>query len=317
MWDRKPRFRLPVVDARRDAGEVYVALVDLEETLKTRQFARLAGISRRERDSLILDGLVMIAQNVAALSASLERCVKSGAHKSARLTYNAGREEAGKFLVLIDLYRAPHADQATLARQVKRCGNHLGKLLYAQMADYAIASQGELVAAIDGHRQGLYLDGPMDFDFIFRNDLLSEREHALYVDLVDIEGQLKWRGPRDESKRGLMVPRSMRLVQSIVRAGIVSTAGLQALGEAWTGFQPHAETHCSEWIERNRRAIAEALPDQGIGQDDWSAHAAFVADRWPMPMVELDLDLIDLTVEELVVQRDELYERFMRRELGL
>lgn len=264
---------------------------------------------------MVLDGLALIASNVSRLAESLERCADVGAHPSARLTYNAGREEAGKFLALVDLYRAPQAGQGTVAKHVRRCGNHLAKLLYAQIADYSIASQGELVRAVDRHRQGLYLDGPMDFDFIFRNDLISEREHALYVDLVDSEGELEWWGPRQERGMPLPVPPCMRLVKSIVAVGVVSHEGLMALSNVWGDFDPMADSHCSDWIARTREALI-ALPQSAKQVDNWSNHSGFVANRWPMPMVELELDEIDLTVEEMVARREQSYDVFMRHELG-
>lgn len=283
--------------------------------MKTRQFQRLAGMPRQARDELALEGLTLVASNVSRLADSLELCVQAGAVASAHLTYNAGREEAGKFLALIDLYRAPSANQSTVSRQVRRCGNHLAKLLYAQMADYSIASRDELVGAVDRHRQGLYLDGPMDFDYIFRSDLISEREHALYVDLVDSEGELQWWGPREERGIPPSVPRCMQLVESIVAVGLVSLAGISAIAEAWSGFDPMVDSHCSDWIARNREALA-ALPSSAKQIDDWPAHMAFVADRWPMPMVELDLDEVSMKVEDMAVRREQLYDDFVRRELG-
>jgi AbiV family abortive infection protein len=143
--------------------------------MKTRQFKKLAGLSPARRASLVVEGLVGIGDNVGRLVEELEKCNAAGAYRSARLLRNVGREEAGKFLVLIDAWRALDADAKTISRQFARAGAHLSKLIYAQIADYSIASQSELVDAVNRHRQGSYLDGPNDHDWIFRNDLLSER----------------------------------------------------------------------------------------------------------------------------------------------
>lgn len=116
--------------------------------MKTRQFKRLAGLPLAKRVPLVVEGLAAIGANVTNLAIDLEQCNEAKAYRAARLLHNVAREEAGKFLVLIDAYRAPAADQATLSRQFSRAGDHLSKLLYAQMADYSIGSRKELHSAV-------------------------------------------------------------------------------------------------------------------------------------------------------------------------
>lgn len=282
--------------------------------MKTRQFKRLATTSKGQQEQLVVNGLQFIGANVVDLARELEACSGARAYRASRLLYNIGREEAGKFLVLIDAYRSPSSDQAALSRQFGRAGDHLAKLIYAQIADYSIASQAELLGAVNSHRQELYLDGPNDYDFIYRNDLLSERENALYVDLVDNEGDLNW-WPPFAPDLGEHVPRSMRIVQAILRAGLVSMDGLVALRSAWTGFDPHSDSNCWDWTERTTEALRQ-FPDLNIDGEGLGPEASFLADRWPMPMVELDLSQSRATVEELVAERTARFEAEMRSEQG-
>lgn len=124
-----------------------------------------------------------------------EACNESSSFRAARLLRNVGREEAGKFLILIDAYRSPASDQAALSRQFGRAKDHLSKLVYAQVADYSIGSQSEMLSAVAKHRQALYLEGWNGYEEILRNELLMERESAMYTDLVDIDGELGWWEP--------------------------------------------------------------------------------------------------------------------------
>lgn len=298
---------------RRSA--VYLGYVSDELLLmKTRQVKQLAGLPKSKRQSLTVEGLQTIGANVARLAEELEHCNEASAYRAARLVNNVGREEAGKFLVLIDAYRSPTASQATLARQFWRAGDHLSKLLYAQIADYSIGSQGELIRAVASHRRSLYLDGPNDYDWIFRNELLSERESALYVDLVDSEGHLEWWAPVDWGM-AISLSGSMRLVQALLETGLVSANGLDILSKAWTGFDPLTESHCGEWRERTARALC-ALPEINIDDSRLTTTAWYVADQWPMPLVELDVEEDSVKVDELVAQRQRLYEAEMIREYG-
>ena len=282
--------------------------------MKTRQFQQLAGLSKEHRVEKVLEGLQATGANVLALTENLEKCNDARAFRAAQLVYNAGREEAGKFLILIDTWRAPSASQDQISRQFNRAGDHLSKLLYAQMADYSIATQKELLSAINTHRRGLYLDGPNDFDWIFRNDLLTERESAMYVDLVEAEGSLEWWAPRDYGM-SVTVPFSMRLVGRLLETDLVTEGGLSRLQEAWADFDPVEDSHCSKWAERNAKALS-AFPDRNVDGPRLNSDASFVARRWPMPMVALDLTMTKVTEEEMIALRDEIYESWLRREFG-
>ena len=282
--------------------------------MKTRQFKQLAGRGFEQRLPLLLEGLQAIAQNVDAIAAEFQICANAGAFRAAELHRIIGQEEAGKFLVLIDSCRAPHADGATISRQFGRAGNHLAKLIYAQIADYSIASQRELLRAIDRHRQALHLDGPNDFDWIFPNELIAERESALYVDLVESEGVLGWSSP-PESEEPLPLPRSIRLVQALVRTGIVSQDGLPILQDAWRGFDPTIDTRYDDWAGRSAAALESFAAGRTVS-DDWGEAAGWVVELWPMPMVALDIALVEVTAEELAERRESLFQATMGGELG-
>ncbi len=282
--------------------------------MRTRQFQQLAGLPKTLRSELVVEGLLAIEANIAAISGEMDACNKTDSFRAARMLYNIAREEAGKFLVLIDVYRSPDSHQALRSRQFRRAGDHLSKLVYAQIADYSIASQNELLSAVSSHRQQLYLDGPNDYDFIYKNQLLMERENAFYVDLVDFEGELKWWLPYDLEFHHL-APTSVRLVHALVASGFASTAGLEALSVAWAGFDPHENTHCAAWHARTAEALSR-LPERE--HDDEQCHVAswLVKDRWPMPMVEFDVEEVNVETETLITEREARYEAEMRRDWG-
>lgn len=110
-------------------------------------------------------------------------------------------------------------------------------------------------------------------------------------------------------------PASVRLVQALLTTGLVTPTGLKALQDAWRGFDPLAESHCREWAERTRRAL-QAFPDDNVEEDQWTANAWYVADQWPMPLVEFDLDEAKVNVGALVAQRQQRYEAEMMWEYG-
>jgi AbiV family abortive infection protein len=279
--------------------------------MRTRQFKQLAGMSPSARIECTAIGLRHIAENVVRHTLQADECASSGAFQVARLAQQIAREEAGKFLVLIDAFRGPGTSQATMSRQFERAGQHLAKLIYAQVADYSIASQGELLGAVERHRRQLHLDGPNGFDWIFSNELISEREGALYVDLVEHEGGLDWLAP-DPGTWGSLVPRcrSVDLVIAIESMGFATEQGLRVLPDAWDGFDPLVDSHCTDWAKRTE-AAAESAGFAGHAQ------APFVIDRWPMPMVEIDVAEVKVAVADLQAKREALGQAWLAQQFGL
>ena len=285
--------------------------------MKTRQFVQLGGVSRPQRDELLVDGLKIIATAIENLKLEFDICAEAGAHRAARLVRNAAVEEAGKFLLLIDHFRDPDATQAEQTKHFRRAGNHLAKLLYAQIADYSIGDRRELQGAVDHHRAGLYLDGPNDFDWIFPNELVSEREGALYTDLQDREGTLQWSEPLDsEFVRHPGQP--VELVLMIAQIGLVSSEGFRALEQAWAGFDQTAASTYSDWADRTIRALeilADALGE--VPEDEgWQSAAGRVIDLWPMPMTRLDLRMTEQDVSAMQSERDARWKAFLASEYG-
>lgn len=81
---------------------------------------------------------------------------------------------------------------------------------------------------MERHRQQFFLDGPNDIDFIFSNDLIRDREAALYVDLIDNEGTLGWDG--EANKEHWCVDWKARTVDALDSYARTTTQDLPTAG---------------------------------------------------------------------------------------
>jgi len=277
--------------------------------MQTRKFHQLANLRPADRNTALAEGLELIAASVEQVLAEVRLANAAGAHRAAHLMCNIGREEAGKFLALIDTARDPSLRGAKLGWQLKRAGDHLCKLIYSQMADYSIGSTEELRAAIAMHRAEFYLDGPTEVEFVMPNDLLFERESAMYVDRVVSDGVAQWWSPSEIDSEALP-QRSLRLIVAIQRAGFTTIAGLEALGNAWSDFDHNANTTAGEWIERSRAAatLLDLDPDNDAVQ--------FCTWWWPMPLTRLDIRVRKVSSDELERRREELFKAWLEDQYG-
>jgi len=256
--------------------------------MKTRQFVRLASVAAERRDQLLLEGLRRLGANITTLIVEIDECNQAGARRAATLLRNIGREEAGKFLILLAI---------------------------AQMADYSIGSRSEMLRAIEHHRRELYLDGPNDFDFIMRNDLIDEREGALYVDLVDADSELLWLAPT-ELDFPVAASTSMQLVAAITASDLISPQGFRRLRQAWSDFDPQSESHHDEWSQRTIQALQHTAADLPPTDNSWAQLAGRIAYDWPMPLVHLDLDEKKIPRTDLVRERERRSQALLEEQFG-
>ena len=78
-----------------------------------------------------------------------------------------------------------------------------------------------MLGYLESLRTELYLDGPNHVDWIFRNEVLSDREGTFYVDFVEAERDLMWLSPAQwEQLRISSTPSSVEIVGMLDRAGV-------------------------------------------------------------------------------------------------
>lgn len=152
----------------------------------------------------------------------------------------------------------------------------------------------------DLHRRQYHLDGPNDYDFIMPNWLISEREDALYVDLIEHEGELAWSSPF-EQMRPAPIPKSVYLALALQQIGAASTAGLNLMSDIWRDFDPEVPSHHTSWVARNRQFVEALAPTADGG--GLATAAQLVIREWPMPMVNIHVELDEVDLEDLRAER--------------
>lgn len=125
--------------------------------------------SRRQALSELEQGLTLAGQNVARLASAATVLGDQGHTRPANILASHASDEAGKFLILVDAARCP---RDRLAAHLRRAGDHLARLLFAEVASWHAATFGDMVGYIDQNRRSHYLDGPEGVEWVYRNQLL-------------------------------------------------------------------------------------------------------------------------------------------------
>ena len=192
-------------------------------------------------------GIDNLVSNIRRLDASAQRASDDGDEPTASLLGNFADEEAAKVLILIDAVRCPWSEARARARTLKRWSKHLWKGIYTRACDWRPVNLSEAASYIEQEMQPFYLDGPLGVDWIFRNEIISERERQIYVDLVeDVTETGKecqepyWTRPQDftSSMRTYRTSMCVEVALALHAHGIASARGLEHVAAIWQPIDP-------------------------------------------------------------------------------
>jgi len=252
--------------------------------MRPRAFTILADYAEPDLLAALAEGMSLIAEHVAALETAAQHQTGPYAARAAAAIRVVADDEAGKYLVLLDVARCARQTVDHKKRQLRRCGNHVAKGTYAKAVDMRPATYRELIRYVGQLRQSHYLDGPNDVDWIFRNEIEAEREDRLYVDFVDTDEGTDWISPERFDTLGFDMPSgAVRLVAAMHQAGFSTPTGLSIVADVWRDFVPEDDTHWGEVANRSRETLkrmeAAGVPAQATEADQYR-----IVDTWSYPL---------------------------------
>jgi AbiV family abortive infection protein len=275
--------------------------------MKPRSFKSLMQTPKSQRLAVIAEGLKKLAEHVGSLEQTVQRLDAAGDHRGAAVVAVTVDEEAAKFLMLLDFVRMGDAPQKILTTQLSAIADHHARCLYSYLTNMSPATFGELRGLANHARQSLYLDGPDEIDWIFRNYLIARREDALYVDYVETDEGLQWTSPSDYSVHFASgTSNAVPLVRRLASAGLDTVEALRIVADTWDGIVIEDNTKWVEILRRNnevlRALVDHRLPSFSFSEQD----AAMIADRWTYPLTSLDLSEEKVSRADLEARRESL-----------
>jgi AbiV family abortive infection protein len=274
--------------------------------MKPRNLAAILNVPKAKRLELIAEGLGLLAEHISTLREDLIHLQEAGRGRGAAVIDGLASEEAAKMLILFDVVRMGWADADAVREQSKRFYSHLARGIYARAIAGRPADLAEVRRYTKSLRRTLYLDGPNDVDWIFRNSVEAEREEGLYVDYVTSEDVSAWITPATVGDQMLSHLPSMviDLALALHRFGCTSERGLEIITKEWDGVSLADDTHWVE-VERLNRSILGQLDTAGLCSPDITQQDVRLAvEQWIFPLGDVDFSPIKVTKTELVAERE-------------
>jgi hypothetical protein len=273
--------------------------------MQARALKRLMQLPPAERLDSLAEGLGLIAEHVETLRGDVVYLGEADRARGVTVLSAQSEEEAAKALILLDVVRMDWSEDEAVGRQLGRFYSHLARCVYASMAHMRPADFREVREIVGTMRPSLYLDGPNDVDWIFRNQLLAEREDSVYVDYVhDDEGD-RWSTPAAYDAPNFGYTTAVQdLVASLRRLGCTSRGGLDVIAEAWAAQDITDETHWQTVAAVNRAVVTELAAKEMASSDATAEDARRVIEQWTFPLSYLDLSEQRVSRPELEAKRD-------------
>jgi AbiV family abortive infection protein len=253
-------------------------------------------------------GLHLVAKHASLLCDGADCLAESGQGRAMRVMNLIAAEEAAKYLVLLDAVRCPAQPPHRRARQLKYFNRHIPKGIYSAITHTRPARFGDLLTFIRHLRTSLYLDGPHGSEWIFRNEVRSQREEALYVDYVETEAGHRWSVPHpvfDDpiTTRMHVTPKVVQLVKAMEATGFHEVSSLRVIASNWRDFDPAPDTSYTEMRDRILSTLKDVLRSR-YPERASSETLRVIVDSWPFPLWNQDLSEIEIDRASLEGQRE-------------
>ncbi|NOT83864.1 MAG: hypothetical protein HOP02_03590 [Methylococcaceae bacterium] len=267
--------------------------------MRQRAIKDLAQLDEKSFLEQISLGLEKIYENVIKLSNSSNALENELAHYRGHQVLEAiAVEESAKYLILLDATRCPWNDNTKLSEQLSKFNEHLAKGIYAVASDWKPAKFAQLVTLVETQLDEYYLDGPIGVEWIFRNQIIAEREERFYVDYINRDEQHEWATPRNSSiaddlglsKLGLNAyrePSVIKMVKTIHATKITSLEALKLFANIWRHFEFNNGTRYQEFQAINQTCWRDVL---NITQQDLTKkQITILEDKYQLPMYSINM----------------------------
>ena len=269
---------------------------------RARAIKALNRLDDAEFFSAVAEGLALVVKHGDHLWNAAKTLYDTGQHHASRILALIAEEEAAKYLILIDAIRCPRLPQKRRACQLGRFNDHLAKGLYAEAAQMRPSNLRQLQEYLNPYRHMLYLDGPNDVDWVFRNEIFQERESLLYVDYVEGNDALHWSDPTVRAALGslmpLPLPRTLTTALRLQQVGAGTSQALAVIAGYWRENSPTQDTTSEKIRKANYRTLV-LLDEHGLLTEQPSDTYSWIVKEWQFPIYDLELTRIEVEPGEL------------------
>ena len=213
------------------------------------------------------------------------------------------KEEAAKFLILLDAVRCPRGPSERFTKQLARFNEHLAKGIYASVYDSKPTDFGEVRRIVQMECPEYYLDGPNAVDWILRNEILQRREESFYVDYIENDGSHMWLTPGRFYHPELISSfyyslQGLEVANALTIAGFNDPDALSVVARRWRTILMEHDFSWHQLREINLNTLKD-LEEEGLLKETPEPLCQKIVDGWLFPMYDLDISMVRINKTDL------------------
>jgi AbiV family abortive infection protein len=254
-------------------------------------------------------GLELVYENSTKLWESAFELQNQDHLRGFKILEAFAREEAAKYLILLDAIRCPKKEQANFSRQLEKFNDHLAKGVYSHACEWRPSSYADLKRYVRSELDQYYLDGPSGYEWIFRNSIASQREEQIYVDYVEYEeGHNEWVSPEAREKHwalygGALEPAVIKMMRALHSTKLYAPAALRVFSDYWRNYSFTEETHHQEFEKANIESL-QAVESASLLTEPTSEALATILELYPYPLYKEPMKQVTISRESLKEQQE-------------
>ena len=260
----------------------------------------------------VSEGLELIIDHILSIEADVKFLAEQNKHCGFNILESVLKEESAKFLILFDAVRCPRVPPDNFSKQLARFNDHLAKGIYSLVYNFRPADFGEIKRAIERECHEYYLDGPNDFDWIFRNEILQMREENIYVDYIESDGDHMWLTPKRyyhpemHASTFYLKPVVFEVASALWHAGFTKPNSLLSIANKWRSIQMTDDFDWRQLRKLNIKTL-EDIDKMNLLNTKESKIFTSIIDKWLFPLHSLDIRIIKVNKEKLREIRDQRF----------
>jgi len=280
--------------------------------MKSKAIKDLDQLSDKDLVVQVSEGLEFIYEHIQSIEADVEFLAKQNKPCGFNILQSFLKEESTKFLILFDAIRCPRVPPGNFTKQLARFNDHLAKGIYSRVYEYRPVDFKEIREAIERECHEYYLDGPNDFDWIFKNEIIQTREEQIYVDYVENEGDHYWLSPKRYYHPELhpstfyLAPSVYDVASALWNVGCTKPDALLSIAEIWRSIELSDDFHWTKLRGLNIKTL-EKLDEKKLLNIQESKYLSIIIDKWLFPLYSLNIRIINVDKEALKEIRDKQF----------
>ena len=178
----------------------------------------------------------------------------------------------------------------------------MSKGIYIEYYGWKPGTFNDVMNSIQHLRNQYYLDGPSNYDWVFYNEILFNRESQMYVDFIHIDEGYEWISPLNyiDAYFSLSFKKVhiLKVSKALYSIGFTKKESLKMINETWKNELMNPTYHWQQLKEKNIETLTKIINTNLIDNISNDTISTIIED-WLFPLYSIETEMVKVNVTDL------------------